>query len=278
QRNLQWMLGSTSWRLTRPIRRLAAGSPKLARYGRQLLHSIWLGGTPRPDGDAALARRNRGWDPGPKLESLKSRFGGRAEELAALLETSGLIDEEAYRAASGIDASVRVAEHYLSEGWRGGIEPGPLFDGEFLAPYYGSIGFAGPPAITYLKLREHGWPVYATRAEAEAVARLIRGDDFFDEPGYAAAVGDLGKLDPVLHYVMVGERAGFAPSDRFDPDYYADRYSDIGRQAINRLAHYVTSGRLEGRRPLPVAATLAFDRSRLKENRDTVLLVVHESS
>src|SRR5262249_47208059 len=37
QRNLQWMLASTSWRLTRPIRRLATGSPKLARYGRQFL-------------------------------------------------------------------------------------------------------------------------------------------------------------------------------------------------------------------------------------------------
>ena len=282
QQQLQWTIASTSWRLTRPLRRLGIASPKLASYGRRLMNSIWLRRAVRLEAGAALARRDRGWNAGPDVEWLKSRFGSpdsTAEEVAAncrLLEASGLIDEQAYRAAARIDSTVSAAEHYLTVGWRDGIEPRPQFEGGFLAPYYRSLGFAGPPAITYLRLREHGWPVYATQTQAEAVARLIRASGWFDETSYAAAVGDLAELDPVLHYVIVGERAGIAPSDGFDPVYYGDRYPDVAR--LSRLAHYLAGGRAEGRRPLPLALTLDFDRSGLKSNRPTILIVVHEAS
>src|SRR5262249_744048 len=195
-----------------------------------------------------------------------------------LLEASGLIDEGAYHAAAGIDATMSVSEHYLTFGWRQGIELGPQFEGGFLARYYRSIGLNGPPALIYLKLRELGRPAYAPRAEAEAVAQIIRAGDLFDETAYAAAAGGLGELDRVLHYVIVGERAGFAPSDRFDPNYYGDRYPDIGQSPVNRLEHYLTSGRLEARRARPVAAELDLDISRLKPGRETILLVVHEAS
>ena len=187
---------------------------------------------------------------------LKSRFGepgSTAEELAAnrrLLEASGLIDEHAYRAAARIDAKTNAAEHYLTVGWRVGIEPGPQFEGAFLAPYYRSIGFAGPPAITFLRLREHDWPVYAMRHQAEAVARLIRNSGWFDEIGYAAAAGDLTDLDPVLHYVLVGERAGIAPSDEFDPVYYGERYPDVNI----KLFYKRDVARLAERFKLPIAS------------------------
>ena len=282
QQQLQWTLASTSWRLTRPLRRLGTASPKLARYGRRLMNSIWLRGAVRPEAGAALAPRERGWNGGTDLAWLKSRFGSpadTAEELAAnrrLLEASGLINEQAYRAAAGIDSKPNAAEHYLTVGWREGIEPGPQFEGAFLAPYYRSIGFSGPPAITYLRLREHAWPVYATRHQAEAVACLIRVSDLFKEAHYAAAASGLAGLDAALHYVIVGERAGIAPSDGFDPVYYGDRYPDAAR--VCRLAHYLTGGRAEGRRPLPLAVTLDFDRSQLKPDRRTVLIFVHEAT
>jgi glycosyltransferase involved in cell wall biosynthesis len=282
QQQLQWTIASTSWRLTWPLRRLGTASPKLASYGRRLMNSISLRRAVRAEAGGVLARRERGWNGGPDLEWLKFQFGSpdsTAEELAVsrrLLETGGLIDEQVYRAAARIEPDVNAADHYLTVGWREGIEPGPQFEGAFLAPYYRSIGFAGPPAITYLRLREHAWAVYAMRHQAEALARLIRSSGWFDETSYAAAVGDLAGLDPVLHYVIVGERMGLAPSGGFDPVYYADRYPDVAH--VCRLAHYLTGGRAEGRRPLPLAVTLGFDRSRLKPNRRTVLLVVHEAS
>jgi|GEM_PF-1091087 len=282
QRHLEWMLSSTSWRLTRPLRRLGTTSPKLRSYARRLMNTLWLRGVFGLEARLALTRKEPGWNPG--LDWLRSQLGspdGTPQELAAncrLLEASGLIDEEAYRATAGIDATVSAAEHYLTIGWRHGFDPGPHFEGRFLEPYYRSLGLSGPPAVAYLKLRKHGWPVYATRAQAEAVAGVIRAGDLFDEAAYATAAQVSGQLDRVLHYVIVGESAGLAPSDRFDPDYYGDRYPDIGHAGINRLCHYLSSGRLERRRGLPVAASLNFDQSRLKPGRDTVLLVVHEAS
>ena len=70
---------------------------------------------------------------------------------------------------------------------------------------------------------------------------------------------------------------GLMPSEGFDPEYYGDRYPDIV-QGLNRLAHYLTSGRAEGRRPVSKAKTLSFDHSRIDSKRETVLLIIHEAS
>jgi glycosyltransferase involved in cell wall biosynthesis len=194
-----------------------------------------------------------------------------------LLEESGLFDADAYRAAAGIDAATNAAEHYLAVGWRQKIDPGPDFEGRFLEPYFRSAGFDGPPAMTYIRLRATGWPVYATHAQAEPVATFIRTSNLFDGAGYAARHSSIGELDPALHYVIVGEPMGLMPSEDFDPEYYGDRYPDIV-QGLNRLSHYLTSGRAEGRRPVSKAKTLSFDHSRIDSKRETVLLIIHEAS
>jgi len=284
QRQLQWMLASTSWQVTWPLRRLGSGSPTLAKYGRRVLNSLWRSAALQRDVRARLPEVKRmiqrGPDEFPDLERLRSRLSASdvTPKDCRLLESSEVFDQQAYRAAAGIGENVAAAEHYLAVGWRQGLEPGPKFEGAFLQPYYRSAGFAGPPALTYLLLRAAGRPAYATRAAAEAVASVIRASDLFDHAGYAARLGAGGGIDPALHYVIVGEQTGFLPSERFDPEYYGERYPDVGQQPINRLSHYLTNGCNEGRRPLPVAATLDFDRSRLKTNRETVLLVVHEAS
>jgi glycosyltransferase involved in cell wall biosynthesis len=194
-----------------------------------------------------------------------------------LLEDSGLFDAQTYSAAAGLGDQVNHIEHYLSQGWQLGLEPSPKFDGAFLEPYFRSAGFSGPPAVTFLMLRAAGWPVYATRAEAEHLASLIRSSGLFDEDSYAARLYDSG-LDPILHYIIVGERLGHAPSNRFDPAYYGERYPDITQAGMNYLAHYVLSGRREGRRPVSVASQLTFDQSRLNPARETILLISHQAS
>jgi glycosyltransferase involved in cell wall biosynthesis len=171
-----------------------------------------------------------------------------------------------------------AAENCLAAGGPQGIGPAPRFEGAFLARYYRSAGFVDPPAMTFLKLRARDWPVYATRAEAEAVAAPIRASGLFDAAGYRAAAGNLGKLDPILHYVIVGERLGLPPSDSFDPQYYRDAYPDVVRERFNLFAHYLLHGRAEGRRPRSLVATLKFDRSRIDRDRETVLLVIHQAS
>ena len=175
-----------------------------------------------------------------------------------LLDESGLFDAESYRAAAGIDGGINPTQHYLSEGWRAGLDPGPNFEGQFLYPYYRSIGFLDPPALTYITLRAAGWPVYATRAEAEPMAAVIRASDLFDAATYKARLHLPADLDPALHYVLVGERLGHPPSDRFDPSYYAERYPDIAAAGMYCLGHYISNGQLEGRCPVSVASQLAF--------------------
>ena len=233
------------------------------------------GGTVRDQQDQSrLLQVNR-------LNSLAHRRQSVREDREAdgkLLEESGLFDADAYRAAAGIDAATNAAEHYLAVGWRQKIEPGPDFEGRFLDLYFRSAGFDGPPAMTYIRLRAAGWPVYATRAQAEPVAALIRASNLFDAAGYAARHGSIGELDPALHYVIVGELMGLMPSDGFDPEYYGDRNPDFVQVRNGRLAHYLTCGRAEGRRPVSKARTLSFDHSRIDPKRETVLLITHEAS
>jgi glycosyltransferase involved in cell wall biosynthesis len=157
-------------------------------------------------------------------------------------------------------------------------EPGRDFEGDFLDPYYRSAGFSDPPATTYARLREAGWPVYATRAAAESVAAVIRGHELFDAEEYATHLGQAEGIDPVLHYVIVGERLGLLPSKGFDATYYRQRYPDVSQAKSNLLAHYLSWGRHEGRRPFSVAAGLRFERSRIDLERDTILLITHQAS
>ena len=195
-----------------------------------------------------------------------------------LLEESGLLDVTAYCASAGLEAGANAARHYLLHGWRANLEPNPDFEGRFLYPYFRSAGLDGPPALTFLMLRAAGWPVYATRAEAQETAWTIGSSGFFDAASYAARAGGLKDLDPALHYVLVGEQLGLAPSTLFDPEYYRDRNPDVSDAAINRLGHYLAYGASEGRRRMSVAETLTFDRHRLDASRETILLSVHDAS
>jgi glycosyltransferase involved in cell wall biosynthesis len=194
-----------------------------------------------------------------------------------LLFTSALFDEPAYRTAAQLPPAVDAGDHYLKTGWRQGLEPGPRFEGTFLYPFFNAAGWAGPPLITYLVLQSAGCPVYATRQQAEHDAQHLRTSGLFDAVGYAARAR-VGALDPALHYLIVGESMGYAPSGRFDPQYYGDRYPDIKKAGVNRLVHYLLYGRFEGRRSVSVATRLTFDRSRLDPARQTVLLVSHAAS
>jgi glycosyltransferase involved in cell wall biosynthesis len=132
--------------------------------------------------------------------------------------------------------------------------------------------------MTFITLRAAGWPVYSTRAHAESIAAVIRGSNLFDAGAYTARLRLGAEIDPALHYVLVGERLGHPPSDRFDPTYYGERYPDIAISATCYLAHYVQFGHQEGRRPRSVAAGLTFSRLRLNPLRQTVLLISHEAS
>jgi len=195
-----------------------------------------------------------------------------------LLEESEIFDASAYAAATGIASSADAARHYLVDGWRRGFEPGPHFEGRFLYPYYRSVGYSGPPALTYLTLSASGSASYRGSVEAEAAASVIRKSPYFDAAFYRARFPRIGNLDPALHYVLVGEGLGYSPSELFDPKYYVERYPGVVTNASNALIHFLTFDQGKGRSTVSRASKMTFDFSRLEPSRPSVLLLSHEAT
>src|SRR6202011_3820775 len=99
-------------------------------------------------------------------------------------------------------------------------------------------------------------------ARAEAAAEIVRSSDLFDSDDYAAR-NEIGDLDPALHYVIIGEAMGLAPSQSFDPIYYRARYPNAAQARQVQLLDYIQIGRRKGRRPVSVAADRVFGLRRI---------------
>lgn len=197
----------------------------------------------------------------------------------ALLIDSGLLDPIDYRSRAKLPDAVDAAQHYLTHGWMVGHEPSSYFEGNFLYPYYRTVGHFDCPALAYLALRAAGWPVYPTRADAEHVAAVLRASDLFDGQYYLRQLRKPPPAtDPVLHYLLVGERLGYHPSDRFDPVYYSERNPDVDGSGLNMLAHYIAHGRGEGRVTRPALMDLPRYDHKQDPQKPHVLIVCHQAS
>ena len=91
-------------------------------------------------------------------------------------------------------------------------------------------------------------------------------------------VGNLGELDPAMHYVTVGEALGYAPSDKFDPTYYLKRDPDLRGQSTGLLLHYLMVGIKQGRRPVSLASELELAVEGIDRARETILLICQEAT
>ncbi len=177
---------------------------------------------------------------------------------------------------ANIAADQNPTEHYLRDGWRDGLEPNATFPGWFLKQYFRSAGMEGPPALTWLTLSAGAWPIASTREDIVAEAASIRQSGLFDETYYAQAARLAGSgLDPATHYVLVGERLGIPPSERFDPKFYLDRNPDIRIARIAPLHHFRYTGIVEGRQGRAAAPMQVPGRAALDPARENVLLFVH---
>lgn len=158
------------------------------------------------------------------------------------------------------------------------IDPSLKKQAAWLRPFFASVGRNDEPAAIVLSLQTQGFPTYLKQADAERVAQAVRESGLFDPDHYLSNAGDIGGLDPALHYVIVGENTGIAPSERFDPAYYSERHPDLRRSLKCLLVHHAASGTREARRAISIAAELTYDQSRIDPRRETVLVVVHEAS
>lgn len=81
----------------------------------------------------------------------------------------------------------------------------------------------------------------------------------FDTAFYRSQTGPT-RLDPVRHYLQIGAREGLDPSPSFSTSLYLARYPDVVKAGINPLLHFRTDGRREGREAAP--SPIASDRLR----------------
>jgi len=84
-------------------------------------------------------------------------------------------------------------------------------------------------------------------------ARLIQQSGLFDPQWYQSQDGDRFDchLDPVVHYLLYGARAGRNPNPFFDNLWYLKQNPDVVDAGLNPLVHYIQSGAAEGRDPSP---------------------------
>lgn len=194
-----------------------------------------------------------------------------------LLANSGLFDVAAYLKQVRLKCLPDPVAHYLRVGWRLGAEPNSCFPGSLLRPYFQTLAEDKAPAITWLMLRAAGWSLPGSREELTRSVVKVRESGLFDTSFYLAQLGTMTAPDPIIHYLLVGERMGLAPSKGFNPSYYGARYPDVALAGGNYLIHYAEYGRAEGRYPRP-AEVMKPGCVKIDSSKDNVILVVHDAS
>lgn len=154
--------------------------------------------------------------------------------------------------------------HFIRSGAAEGRHPGPAFDpGWYLANNPDAAASGGDPLVHFL---EHGHSegrlaTYWHRPDfpTEVTVSRLRESVFFDADWYLAQYPDVAasRIDPLAHYLSSGALEGRDPSPYFSTSYYAAINPDVVEDGANPLVHYITMGRAEGRLPHSGASRLS---------------------
>jgi hypothetical protein len=84
------------------------------------------------------------------------------------------------------------------------------------------------------------------------VRELIAASGLFDAHWYSTVYGtEIGKVDPLEHYIATGWKRGYSPSLTFDVPFYLKDNPDVAATGVEPLEHYLLHGALEGRPRVP---------------------------
>ena len=196
--------------------------------------------------------------------ALFSRIGGRmffriAEKIrsgclyeAYLLKITPLFDADWYK-----ERHPEVSDpmqHYLTEGWRLGYDPSPLFSAEHYVKSYPEVN--SNPLIHFLEYGYcHGFevsavpPVLPAPPEEESDRELLAQSPLFDAKWYLSVNTDVAQagLDPITHYLEYGYKDPRDPSPYFQTRAYYEANPDVLAASLNPLVHYLRSGCRENR-------------------------------
>src|SRR5690349_15922189 len=85
--------------------------------------------------------------------------------------------------------------------------------------------------------------------------RLVSASGLFDAAFYLTTNPELAALsvDPLVHYLEEGARAGCNPHPEFDAVFYLEQCRRLGENPENPLLHFIRVGAARGLRPSPQA-------------------------
>ena len=152
------------------------------------------------------------------------------------------------------------AAHYISFGWRQGLDPSAEFSTNFYLAHHPwlSDGVISP-LVHFLERGQRAGSIPAAvhpvltaedPAARRALQRAVIGPHF-DTAHYTALYGLLDDVlaDPLGHYLDRGWKAGFDPAPWFCTRFYIDHHEAVIGYGIDPLTHYIIWGAAAGLRP-----------------------------
>lgn len=180
-------------------------------------------------------------------------------------------------AAPEADSLAPSAGFSLEWRWRAGGTGPVTAPGDPLQRYFDGLSFEQADVLAWVKLVPSCWPHSEKWEGLSMTASRVRESGAFDEDYYLGHSQVAETADPAMHYVLVGEPLGLAPSAQFDPRYYASRYRDVSSAGMSLLLHYVDHGRSEGRHGV-APCVRHVNPKRFDPARENVVVAVHETS
>lgn len=173
-----------------------------------------------------------------------------------MVKDGGAFDLNYYRGQIGneVISLTDAIAHYLSHGWKSGLNPHPYFDTDFYLRTNPDVPASGVnPLVHFVK---YG---YKEKRQVKANFNLepyykINPDlrDFSINPlkFLSDASGKFADLPPELSSLMSqGEYENILLMKLFDDSFYVSTYADIHAAKVDPFAHYIFSGWRENRNP-----------------------------
>jgi glycosyltransferase involved in cell wall biosynthesis len=199
-----------------------------------------------------------------RIMSRITTVGGKSDQTEVEAVVRAEFDADFYLSqCSGFrDAVLDPVEHYLSTGWREGLNPDPNFSSIYYIQRYPDVQKANlNPYYHYLQWGRYAGRFGTPNQEIEAagvtaemqqeIEEVVRTE--FDIQFYYQQDPNIEKtgIDPVKHYVSFGWRRDLDPSPFFSTNYYFTSNPDVQAGRLNPFYHYLKWGRLEGRSSRP---------------------------
>jgi GT2 family glycosyltransferase len=144
--------------------------------------------------------------------------------------------------------------HYILFGYKEGRKPNPTFDGNYYLLKYKDVKNINPLVHYALYGKKEGRntkkKVKLTKKDKIVKSEnyaLIADSEFFSPEWYINRYEVDPEEDPIDHYLKIGSNKLYNPNPTFNSDLYLKNNSDVAKEGISPLVHYIKYGKKEGR-------------------------------